>query len=76
VNEKIKARCYGHYPPESSMTGDFSHDLETSREFHEVHEFTLDQMVTFAEWLSSDDWEDGPRCLLDILAWEEREGGQ
>lgn len=73
MNEKSNVRCYGHYPPESSMTGDLSHDLEMSHEFHEVHGFTLAQLVRFAELLSEEDWEDGPRCLLNILAEEERE---
>ncbi len=31
------------------------------------HTFTPEQAATLLRWMSAEDWEDGPRCLLDVL---------
>jgi hypothetical protein len=33
-----------------------------------THSFTREQVVALLSTLAADDWEDGPRCLLDVLA--------
>ncbi len=32
-----------------------------------THDFTYDQVQALLRTLGEDDWEDGPRCLLDVL---------
>jgi hypothetical protein len=43
----------GHFPDPSHPAG---------------HSYTQEQVSALLWAMSSDDWEDGPRCLLDVLA--------
>jgi hypothetical protein len=60
----IMINCAGHVDPTTvgSNGGHFYRHGYT-----EPHMVSLDQLKRAAELLSEGDWEDGPRCVLDIL---------
>lgn len=37
-----------------------------------THSFSYEQVQALLYTLAADDWEDGPRCLLDVLAETEK----
>lgn len=51
-------QCAGHVNPAvKHYTPDYT----------EPHRLHIQQLTRLAELLSDGDWEDGPRCLLDVL---------
>lgn len=54
----IRINCAGHVDPSVEYY---------RRGYTEPHMVSLDQLKRAAELLAEGDWEDGPRCLLDVL---------
>lgn len=52
------ARCWGHVDP---VKGCYHKDYTVE------HEFTEAEAVRLLEWMSNEDWEDGPRCVRHFV---------
>jgi hypothetical protein len=67
----ITARCWGHADPVENplvWRGTGYEPERPTRSYTVTHEFTAEQAVRLIEFMSFEDWEDGPRCLLAVLA--------